>query len=189
MSDFATTLARLAKRRVNAVGQPWASRWSFGTSPPMVSFFAFSAPLLVVQNLPGDVRSGQSQRRGRSNSSSTRQTVSVLPIRPSPPTEGSHPLPAVRTPISARKVPRPLSLIAIGCFTRLASHPAKSAIDATRLRRAVPGCQSDHPRPAKPNEGPHQMASAKERGRRVGLRVTGKALSCEQSKAGGWQAI
>jgi hypothetical protein len=44
---------------------------------------------------PPGIRSGQRKRRGRSNSSSTRQTVSVLPIRPSPLREGSHLLSAV----------------------------------------------------------------------------------------------
>ena len=48
----------------------------------MVSLFIFSAPLLVIRGSPPGIRSGQRKRRGRSNSSSTRQTVSVLPIRP-----------------------------------------------------------------------------------------------------------
>src|SRR5271168_5405600 len=57
----------------------------------MVSFFIFSAPLLVIRGSPPGIRSGQRKRRGRSNSSSTRQTVSVLPIRPSPLTRGQPP--------------------------------------------------------------------------------------------------
>ena len=56
---------------------------------------SFPAPLLVIRGSPPSIRPGQRKRRGRSNSSSTRQTVSVLPIRPSPLREGSHPLPAV----------------------------------------------------------------------------------------------
>src|ERR1700761_2162067 len=61
----------------------------------MVSFFIFSAPLLVIRGSPPGIRSGQRKRRGRSNSSSTRQTVSLLSTRPSPLREGSHPLAAV----------------------------------------------------------------------------------------------
>src|SRR5882757_6903026 len=61
----------------------------------MVSFFIFSAPLLVIRGSPPCIRSGQRKRRGRSNSNSTRQTVSVFPIRPSPLTRGQPPLPAV----------------------------------------------------------------------------------------------
>src|ERR1700689_4384072 len=60
----------------------------------MVSFFIFSAPLLVIRGSPPGIRSGQRKRRGRSNSSSTRQTVSVLPIRPSPLTRGQPPSPS-----------------------------------------------------------------------------------------------
>src|SRR5271156_1725840 len=60
----------------------------------MVSCFIFSAPLLVIRGSPPGIRSGQRERRGRSNSSSTRQTVSVLPIRPSPLTRGQPPSPS-----------------------------------------------------------------------------------------------
>jgi hypothetical protein len=61
---------------------------------PMVSFFIFSAPLLVIRGSPPGIRSGRRKRRGRSNSSSTRQTVSELPIRPSPLTRGQPPSPS-----------------------------------------------------------------------------------------------
>src|SRR5277367_4379507 len=60
----------------------------------MVSLFIFSAPLLVIRGSPPGIRSGQRKRRGRSNSSSTRQTVSALPIRPSPLTRGQPPSPS-----------------------------------------------------------------------------------------------
>jgi hypothetical protein len=43
---------------------------------------------------PPGIRSGQRKRRGRSNSSSTGQTVSVLSIRPSPLTRGQPPSPS-----------------------------------------------------------------------------------------------
>ena len=84
-----------ARRRAAPSASRWASRWSFDTSTPMVSLFIFSAPLLVIRGSPPGIRSGQRKRRGRSNSSSTRQTVSALPIRPSPLREGSHLLSAV----------------------------------------------------------------------------------------------
>src|ERR1700722_12845276 len=84
----------LAKRRVAPSASRWASRWSFDTSTPMVSCFIFSMPLLVIRGSPPGIRSGQRKRRGRSNSSSTRQTVSVLPIRPSPLTRGQPPSPS-----------------------------------------------------------------------------------------------
>jgi GlcNAc-PI de-N-acetylase len=72
----------------------WDGDMGQATSTPMVSFFIFSAPLLVIRGcLPG-IRSGQRKRRGRSNSSSTRQTASVLPIRPSPLTKGQPPSPS-----------------------------------------------------------------------------------------------
>src|SRR3984957_9616689 len=56
---------------------------------------ASSFPCLCLSfgALPPGIRSGQRKRRGRSNSSSTRQTVSVLPIRPSPLTRGQPPSP------------------------------------------------------------------------------------------------
>src|ERR1700679_755370 len=60
----------------------------------MVSLFIFSAPLLVIRGSPPSIRRGQRKRRERSNSSSTRQTVSVLPIRPSPLKRGQPPSPS-----------------------------------------------------------------------------------------------
>jgi hypothetical protein len=58
----------------------------------MVSLFIFSAPLIVIRGSRPSIRQGQRKRRGRSNFSSTRQTVSALPIRPShshrPPSAG-----------------------------------------------------------------------------------------------------
>ena len=72
----------------------WASRWSFDTSTPMVSWFIFSMPLLVIRGSPPGIRPGQRKRRGRSNYKSTRQTVSVAPIRPSPLPRGLPPSPA-----------------------------------------------------------------------------------------------
>jgi hypothetical protein len=84
----------LANRRAAPSASRWASRWPFDTSTPMVSYFIFSMPLLVIRGSPPGIRPGQRKRRGRSNSSSTRQTVSVLPIRPSPLTRGQQPSPS-----------------------------------------------------------------------------------------------
>jgi hypothetical protein len=84
----------LAKRWLAPSAKRWASRRSFDTSTPMVSFCIFSAPLLVIRGSPPSIRPGQRKRRGRSNSSSTRQTVSELPICPSPLTRGQPPSPS-----------------------------------------------------------------------------------------------
>src|ERR1700683_2539938 len=84
----------LAKRRLAPAAKRWGSGRSFATSTPMVSFCIFSAPLLVIRGSPPSIRPGQRKRRGRSNSSSTRQTVSELPIRPSPLTRGQPPSPS-----------------------------------------------------------------------------------------------
>ena len=43
---------------------------------------------------PPGIRAGQRKRRGRSNSNSTRQTVSIFPIRPSPLSRGQPPSPS-----------------------------------------------------------------------------------------------
>ena len=59
------------------VGQSMSVEMVFRTSTPMVSLFIFSAPLLVIRGSPPGIRAGQRKRRGRSNSSSTGQTVSV----------------------------------------------------------------------------------------------------------------
>src|ERR1700683_4600807 len=58
----------LAKRWLAPSAGRWASRWSFDTSTPMVSFCIFSAPLLVIRGSPPGIRPGQRKRRGRSNS-------------------------------------------------------------------------------------------------------------------------
>ena len=60
----------------------------------MVSFFIFSAPLLVIRGVSPSIRAGQRKRRGRSNYKSTRRTVSVSTIRPSPLSRGLPPSPA-----------------------------------------------------------------------------------------------
>ena len=87
-------LLSLAKRRMAPSASRWASRWSFEISTPMVSFCIFSAPLLVIRGSPPSIRAGRRKRRGRSNSSSTRQTVSTIPIRPSPLSRGLPPSPS-----------------------------------------------------------------------------------------------
>jgi hypothetical protein len=87
-------LLSLTKRRLPPSVRRWASKWSFEISTPMVSFFIFSAPLLVIRGVSPSIRAGRRKRRGRSNSKSTRQTVSVAPIRPSPLSRGPLPSPA-----------------------------------------------------------------------------------------------
>ena len=48
----------------------------------------------MCQGSPPSIRAGRRKRRGRSNSSSTRQTVSIIPIRPSPLSRGLQPSPS-----------------------------------------------------------------------------------------------
>ena len=77
-----------------AVGQPVGVEMVFRHIDADGIVLHLSMPLLVIRGSPPGIRSGQRKRRGRSNSSSTRQTVSVLPIRPSPLTRGQPPSPS-----------------------------------------------------------------------------------------------
>ena len=86
-------MASLLSRRIRcagAVGQSDGRRDGLSThQTPMVSLFIFSAPLLAIRALPGYPFRPKEKTRAIKLFSSTRQTVSVLPIRPSPLTRGA----------------------------------------------------------------------------------------------------
>ena len=104
LANALSRLLSLAKTSAHAIAQAMSVEMVFRDIDADGVVCIFSVPLLVIRDSPSTIRAGRRKRRGRSNSSSTRQTVSVIPIRPSPLSRGLPPSPSgSRSPLQRKK--------------------------------------------------------------------------------------